>query len=560
VPREAVLEAAQRIKAEQGAETLELYSFNFNTHSDILTLLLDLNRLFVRVGIKSQRVDFLYTTPGLIQAEVMADKRSFTLGIEGISRRMRAFLRKSLETEAIEGVLAALMREKIREVKLFYILTGHETEADIEEFRRFLLHLKALRYRTNPGIRIIFSVGLLVRMPFTPLRYDRLFLDEEAWRQIIGPVKSACETNGFEFRMATPWEEYAASQVLALGGYWLHEPLLDLAREGHCYDGGLTPGYWEALRAWMETAGLWDEELLGKKGPDYTFPLAFVDNGIGDDFLHCRYEEACSGVDESYCLGREGSPGRCMTCGACALPEQRQAILHHQMEQAESRDYWKRLPALMKTKWRLQPVYARLRLPAVVTGVEPAWLNSWALHYLLHTYPELLENLLTAQESLLTVRENAGRFANFYGETIFALRAWDRDALLWQLATVEGAIEEGVAGLVEDFTPGTFSRLRLSLSLPVRHFPAAGQRLRDYLRELYVPANIRGVGAGYVFDLPRKALKKRVLFDGRYMEGDERFQASLLVGPKFDLLGFLRSFEEPERYREASVEIQEIVL
>ncbi|MFP4345580.1 MAG: radical SAM protein [Anaerolineales bacterium] len=560
VPREAILEAARRIKAEQGAETLELYSFNFNTHSDILLLLLDLNRLFSRVGIKSQRVDFLYTTPGLIQAEVMADKRSFTLGIEGISRRMRAFLRKSLKSEAIEGVLATLMREKIREVKLFYILTGHETEADIEEFRSFLLDLKALRYRTNPGIRIIFSMGLLVRMPFTPLRYDHLFLDEEAWRQIVGPIKSACETNGFEFRVATSWEEYAASQVLAMGGSWLHEPLLTLAGEGHCYDGGLTSGYWEGLRTWLEAAGFWNEDFLGEKGPEYAFPLDFVANGIGDDFFYCRYEEARSGVDEGYCLGVEGLPGRCMTCGACALPEQRQAILQHKMVQAESRDYWKRLPALMKTKWRLQPVYARLRLPPVVTGVEPAWFNSWALHYLLRTYPELLENLLAAQESLLTVRENAGRFANFYGETIFALQAWERDALIWQLAAAEGESEAGVVDLIEDFTPGSFSRLRLSLTLPVRHFPAAGQRLRDYLRELYVPANIRGVGEGYVFDLPQKALKKKVLFEGRYVEDDEHFEASLVLGPKFDLLGFLRSFEEPKRYREASIEIREVIL
>ncbi|HID75328.1 MAG TPA: DUF1416 domain-containing protein, partial [Planctomycetaceae bacterium] len=35
--------------------TLELYSFNFNTHRDILTMLFDLSRIFDRVGMKSQR-------------------------------------------------------------------------------------------------------------------------------------------------------------------------------------------------------------------------------------------------------------------------------------------------------------------------------------------------------------------------------------------------------------------------------------------------------------------------------------------------------------------------
>ena len=51
--------------------------------------------------------------------------------------------------------------------------------------------LKDTHQRANQGVRIIFSAGLLVRMPFTPLGYDRLFLDEAEWRQIIGSVKSA---------------------------------------------------------------------------------------------------------------------------------------------------------------------------------------------------------------------------------------------------------------------------------------------------------------------------------------------------------------------------------
>ena len=82
-------------------------------------------------------------------------------------------------------------------------------------------------------------------MPFTPLRYDRLLLDESHWRPLIGQVKSACETNGFEFRLAYDWSAYCASQVLALGGYWLIEAILALAREGHCFDTKLPSGYWD---------------------------------------------------------------------------------------------------------------------------------------------------------------------------------------------------------------------------------------------------------------------------------------------------------------------------
>ena len=69
----------------------------------------------------------------MIRAEVAADKRSFTLGIEGISARLRAFLNKSLSSEDINAVVTSFFRETIREIKFFFILTGCETSEDISE-------------------------------------------------------------------------------------------------------------------------------------------------------------------------------------------------------------------------------------------------------------------------------------------------------------------------------------------------------------------------------------------------------------------------------------------
>jgi len=560
VPLPEVLATARRLKREQGAATLDLYSFNFNTHSDILTLLLELNRLFKRVSFKSQRVDVLYATPGLLTAEVAAGKRSFTLGIEGISERMRAFLHKSLATESIRGVLAALLQEKIRELKLFYILTGHETAADLVEFREFARWLKTLRRRTHRGARIIFSCGRLIRMPFTPLRHDRLFLDEGEWRDIVGPVKSTCETNGFEFRMATPWDDYCVSQVLALGGTWLHEPLSALAAQGHCYDTHLSPGYWETLRGWMEAHGHWTPTFLGEKGPDYPFALDFVQPAVGVDFLYRQYQQAREGVDEGYCLGGEGETGHCLGCGACSTPEQRQAITSHVMHPPEMPDYRRRLPELMRAKRRLQPLYVHLRLPPGVAGVTPEWLNAWVLRRLLSADPALTDKLLAARESLFTTRENRDRYTQLYGETIFALTAWDAEGLRASLKRLEGIAtpELTYLGVAEGYEPGSFRRMRLELTLPAPYFPAAGQRLRDFLREKYVPVNVRREGAGYRFDLPAKALKKKALFAGTYTQTEESCSLQLRVGPKFDLRGFLRAFGESARYRQSRVAVHDL--
>lgn len=561
VPLEDVLAVARRLKRVHGCDALELYSFNFNTHRDILTMLFDLSRIFDRVGMKSQRVDILYRTPGLLEAEMAAEKRSFTLGIEGISGRLRAWLHKSLPTEMVEGVLDRLLRERARQIKLFYLLTGYETEADLAEFRGFVRWLKDLRRRHHPTIRIVFSFGLLVRMPFTPLQFDRLFLDPEEWKPILGPTKSICETNGFEFRLAAPWGEYATSQVLAMGGHWLLEPLLMLAEQGHHYDEHLTPGCWESLHRWLVEHGHWTPDFLGEKGPGYPFAFPFLRSTVSTEFLYRQYRRAWEGVDEGYCLGSEEGPARCLGCGACT-DAQRRAITGHRLRPPGDERSPARLRELVRAKRRLKPVYVRLCLPPTVAGAPPEWVSAWVMRGVLQTCPEQVDNLLSARESLFTVGENRKRYPHgLYGEAVFAFRAWDTDALLEAVAAAGEKLEGFFTylSLVKDFEPGRFSRATLDLDLPIDRFPDAVLRLRDFLRAGYVPCNLRREGEYLRFDLPPRALRKRVLFEGEGRQEKDRYRLRLVVGPKFDLLGFLRSFDEPALYRLARVGVLDIL-
>ena len=76
-------------------------------------------------------------------------------------------------------------------------------------------------------------------MPGTPLRHEPPLLEEASWRQGIGRVKSICETNGFEFRLALRWAEYAATQALALGGHSLHTLVEQIAGAGGIAGTGL---------------------------------------------------------------------------------------------------------------------------------------------------------------------------------------------------------------------------------------------------------------------------------------------------------------------------------
>jgi radical SAM superfamily enzyme YgiQ (UPF0313 family)/ferredoxin len=565
LPLPDVLAVARRVKRAQGVEELNLYSFNFNTYQDILEMILELHHLFERVSLKSQRVDILNRVPGLLEAEVEADKRNFTLGIEGISDRLRAWLHKSLPAEDITDLLERVLALKIRRVKLFYVLTGYETDDDVKEFRRFLRWLKETRRRSrNRSVRVIFSFGLLVRMPFTPLRYDRLLLDEQEWRPLIGKVKSACETNGFEFRLAFDWPAYCVTQVLAMGGHWLVEPLVALARGGYYFDTTLEPAYWDELRRWLVEAGHWDDAFLDEKAPDYRFALEFVRSNVSDEFLYRQYQEAQAGDDSGYCLGDHEQPGRCLGCGACVDEGQRQAITHHQIRWPERIPYITLLRETVARKRRLEPTYFRARLDAWLAGVVPEFLNGFVFRSILVGCPDLVDNLLSVRESLFTVRSNDRRFPSVSGETVFALKAWDAKALGQALETrffeknpVPGV---EVLGLAPGFTPGEFAVLHLEMHLPAGPFPEPRVRLEQYLRGAYVRYSLRREDGGFRFDLPQKALKKRILFGGSFetREGDQGFSASLDVGPKFDLGAFLRMFDGQGPAQRAQVRVSDV--
>ena len=95
--------------------------------------------------------------------------------------------------------------------------------------------------------------------------------------------------------------------------------------------------------------------------------------------------------------------------------------------------------------------------------------------------------------------------------------------------------------------------MALELRLPLAHFPAPAQQLRAFLQAAYVPVNLRREGEGWVFDISAKVLKKKALLHGDCREEADLWVAELVIGPKFDLRGYLQSFPGPSRVAAARV-------
>jgi hypothetical protein len=246
-------------------------------------------------------------------------------------------------------------------------------------------------------------------------------------------------------------------------------------------------------------------------------------------------------------------------CGACLDESQRQQITQHKIHLPEETDYIARLQTVVTQKRRIKPAYYVLDVPGVPAAVQPALLNALVLRTLLHNYPDLTSNLLAVRESLYSVippstgRKGAkrGRYPAMPGESVFALYAWDTDALNGTLIghahlppenTTPSPTPVHIVGPAGHFQPGVFTRIHLDLTLDNESFPQARRQLEDMLHEAYVPYSLRREENGYRFEVPPKGQRKKVLLGGHFESDECAFRASLDVGPRFDLLAFLERF------------------
>lgn len=491
VPLEGAIARARFLKREYGARTVELDAFNLNMYADFVPLVKTCARLFDRLSFKSQRADGIAATPEIIDLERACGKQSFTLGIEGISERMRAFLCKSLTTAEIDAALKALLVRRVREIKLFYILTGHENPEDLAAFGAFCSRMQELLRAPKCGTRVVFSFGRLVRMPNTPLMFDRLMLDEAEWRFCVDGVSAACRRAKLEFRFAFDRPDYVGTQLLAACRHEDAPAIVKLACEGLSYHAPWQPSDAAKLQA-VITPPL-----------EAVQPFPFIHRPVSDAFLQQRWEDACAYRDKGYCLGQT-----CSACGACGTAEEKKRLVSHPKTQEITGEDIESLARSDAEKRQLAPLCRVVNLPEAYSGHSSAYVNAQLMRQLLCQCPGLLDNLLSVEEALFTAGDNEERFLVPSGATVMAFRAWDRAALVQALATmaplIAGAVPAG-------FQPGAFQEASCLLHTALLPRDVA-QSASQWLNALHLPHTLCRSGEGWRLDLAPAALKKRALY------------------------------------------------
>jgi len=542
--RDRILATARQLIQATGATTVELFSFNFNTHTDILELIYDLNGIFDRVNMMSQRLDLLQRTPGMLDCELAGEKRSFTLGIEGISASMRAYYSKGLSDRDIWDLLQRLFREKVRELKLFYIIAGIEGDQDIQEFEAFCSRLRELSEGQRGGPRVVFSAGYLVRMPFTPLRAAPLSLDRQGLESLAKRIQSAAVDRGFEFRLAMDWDEYVADQLLVAGSYALAEGLEAAARGGAVYDGGIEGPLVSHLVDALKRSGELTESSGGTatqkdslKGPlvqekkkGHPYPLSFLEPSVPSAFLDAAYESALLRRDRGTCLAGDIQGGHCLGCSACQDAEERNTLTHHRIEPGTR---WSaRIAERISQKRRSRPVYLRVKLGEVFSGSEPEYLAALLLRSILRGNATLIGRLFKVEEVLWTTGEGQKRIGSgVYGDTVLAFYGVDgrtpRGEPTLAPETVAPIIDllQQFLGApvteVPDFSPDSLFPRLIEIRWPQEDLDTVLKQVRQWFSQLKIAfiekkgsplqseASALGLPAR-IFEIPSRDKKKRI--------------------------------------------------
>ncbi len=504
LPVQEIARAARELKARTGASVLEIYSYNFNTHSAVFELIFELGRIFRRVNFMSQRLDILAESPHLAGAEIASDKRSFTLGIEGISDRMRRYYRKGIDERQVDAAIGRLAIPAVREIKLFYIVSGMEDERDVAEFAEFAHRTAETRRRSSPGQRIIVSAGYLARLPFTPLQYAPLSLDRDKLEAIAGRIEAACSAAGIEFRLATDFEEYYVDQLLALGGRTLAPWLERTPEAGIAYDGSLSRGSASALEGFADSAGLLDAAFLGEKPADWLPPLSFID-------------ENGEALRKNYLLAAGASPKQ---QGLMETPKYPGA------------EWGGRLERLMAAKRGFASTLVRASLPRTLAGATEEYRSAWIMRALASASSEGSASVFDAEEALFAKGGPLeGMAERFWGLAYYRLRGPDPAKMAKAAVAAGFEPTEALPSCV---------RIRAELEAPAAFGREAEAALRSYLAEErvdFVETRSKGKDGAASRSLAPAArgAKKRILLEAEIAVDAETFSARLVLGQKAKL-------------------------
>jgi len=557
-------ESMKKAKALQGLDTINLMSFNFNTHTELYPMILSFYREITNVNLKSQRFDLLSTDKFLAEVQRIIGKTTVSCGMEGISERLRRYLHKNLTEDQIYTACEYLFENGMRELKIFLIYTGLENKEDLEEFSRFVESLADLKNLSHCKTRVIFSLTRLYYPPHTPLQFDICKTALEENKKIFIAIENTCKVNAMEFRESASHEDTWLMQLLAMGDRRLTPALIRSSiADDFIYYNTVPKQVKKNWKIYLEESGLSENDFFQKKSEERILPWDEIDTGITKHFLWKEYERSINFTEQDYCLGREGIEVNCTGCGACPTATHKKSLTQHTTFPPFLREDIKHVADGKKNQITLRVI---AEIDPVLRLIPKRFIGVAIARSLMMALPHITPYYYALSGYIGEFIDGKPAVDFAYGINIYHLsflsnaiteEALQRETLAGKIA----GIQKYCSGFsIHELIPEPTDKSDVKFILYKMQFPPdiseslIEQTLGKYLHDTYVKHTLLKRGGGIIFKVNEKSKKKASVIYARIdasTAGHENgFQLIMLVTQRFDFRSFLAACYGFERRRE----------
>lgn len=329
-----VEEASWNSRFYQGSTEVNLFSFVWNQYSDIYPLLQWLLKKFGLCNLISNRLDMQAEDPKLAKMMKQMGTQHTTVGLEGVSERMRHYLHKNLSHQQVLDGCKHIFEGGITELKLFMIPTGREEEADIEEFKQLLTDLITIRNSVGSNAQIRVSFTPLFHCAKTALQWGACQSVLKLEERTLDPIVQHCKSLGVGFRTSAKRSEIYMAQLLEMADRRLAPLVIKSSIEDeYIYYGFVGKDEQPKWEKRMAEYGLDPDYYFNEKPQDYVFSWDHINTGLSNAYLYEVYKEVSEFQEREYCVGTLSKRGTCTSCAACETPAQIAALTARTMSE-----------------------------------------------------------------------------------------------------------------------------------------------------------------------------------------------------------------------------------
>jgi hypothetical protein len=326
---EELVEDMEEMKRTSAISDLGYFSYNLNYYSKFIDLMKESAERFKNLNLLAMRADVMANSEEFIRLGKRLGLTKVGMAVEGMGSRIRnQLLNKNLSKEQIRQAARNIFKQKFSSLKINLIITGEETEEDIDEWLEELDMILEEKEKIGVGAGVRITHTSLTIYNTTPMRWMPRNSAELSWKQerTMGRYMQALRDRGVRFKFYGRGLTYFFDQLMLDLGPVATEILVKLSLE----DGMRHYTDYRNLRKpdmkkYLEEKGFNYKNLFKEKDVDDILPPDIMEFTTDKKFEEWKDMHKRKDFRKDICLKTLANENP--SCSACGFCEDKEEVL-----------------------------------------------------------------------------------------------------------------------------------------------------------------------------------------------------------------------------------------